>query len=219
MVDTALVPAIKQAVRTNELGPASPYQLSYARRGGSGASFGACQGDTNTNQTARNTLTAVLQAAGADSATIDRIMGLVTQPCPNGNPLSAADAALANAALSSATGRPLVDQMDEGLLQTVLDALDSCIATAAGRNLTIDPTALLYIALWVNMTGAPTTLRQWLAGTSVHGVAAPAPPTVRVDDIEAYLQATAFFAANPRNFQHLQQSVAAGIPLLPGAGV
>ena len=63
MVDTALFPAIRAAIKQNELGNASPYCLSYARLGQSGASFGIFQGDTNVNPLARSTLTDVLNAA------------------------------------------------------------------------------------------------------------------------------------------------------------
>ena len=62
MVDTALIPAITAAIKTNEIGNASPYALSYAELGASGASFGIFQGDTNVNHTARATLLQALQA-------------------------------------------------------------------------------------------------------------------------------------------------------------
>src|SRR5437763_16008628 len=109
MVDTALIPAVKEALKQNEIGNASPYELSYARLGATGASFGVFQGDTNVSHTARATLAAALRADGADEASVTRILGLVGQPCPNGNPLSPADATLADNALSSPEGRRLVD--------------------------------------------------------------------------------------------------------------
>src|SRR5207253_5742633 len=108
MVDTALIPAIKEAIKQNEIGNASPYQLSYARLGASGASFGVFQGDTNVSHAARATLAAALRAADADQSAVTRILGLVSQPCPNGNPLSPEDTGLANGALSSSDGRELV---------------------------------------------------------------------------------------------------------------
>src|SRR4051812_22929089 len=40
-----LTAALKAAVRKNEIGDASPYQLSFARKDKSGASFGFMQGD------------------------------------------------------------------------------------------------------------------------------------------------------------------------------
>ena len=217
MVDAALLPAIKQAIKENEIDGASPYQLSYAQRGQSGGSFGVFQGDVHTNPTARNVLTQVLQTSGADAATVARIIGLVSQACPNGNPLTQGDTTLANNALSSPAGMQLVDQMDGQLLNVVLGNLDASIVAATAQNMTIDPTALLYIALWVNMTGAPNQLNQWIGGTAVAGVAPPAPPTVTVANIEAYLKAMQFFVQHPQNFLHLQQSVATGIPLLPVA--
>ncbi|HLZ64725.1 MAG TPA: hypothetical protein VKQ29_00775 [Aliidongia sp.] len=213
MVDTALLPAIRAAIRQNELGKASPYCLSYARLGESGASFGICQGDTNVNPLARSTLTDVLNAAGMADATVSRILAAVSRPLPNGNPLSAADTSSVNDALASELGQPIVDGMDDKLLQTVLKGLDSCIAASGARP--IDPTALLYIALWANMTGAPNSLCKWLGGQEVVGVAPPAGATVTATDLETYLQANSYFRDNPDNFPHTQQSVAAGAKQLP----
>jgi hypothetical protein len=217
MTNPAMVPAIRAAIQANELGSVSPYCLSYAKLASSGASFGIFQGDTHVNATARATLTNVLQAAGADAPTIQRIMAAVSQACPNGCPLSPADAALTDAALSSAAGRALVDAMDGKLLAVVEAELDSSVAAAANGNLTIAPVALLYIALWVNMTGAPNTLNQWLDGVTELGLPPPAGPIVGQSDIETYLQATTYFQLHPRSFLHMQQSVQAGVPLLPNA--
>ena len=217
MVDTALLPALREAIRQNELGSASPYCLSYACRGASGASFGIFQGDTNVNHTARATLRQALATDGAGAEAIARIVGAVSQPCPDGDPLAAGDAALASAALAAPTGVKLVDAMDATLLQIVLGELDSAIAAAARRHLTIDPIAQLYIALWINMTGAPDTLDKWLSGTQETGQAPPAGPVVTLHDLETYLQANSYFRLHPRNFVHMQDSVTAARPLLPAA--
>jgi hypothetical protein len=215
MVDIALLPAIREGIKQNELGNASPYQLSYACLGASGASFGIFQGDTNVNHTARATLVTILQQAGADQDTVNRILAAVSQACPNGNPLSDGDTALANAALGSPGGSALVDQMDATLLGIVLNELDSCIAAARTRALTIEPKALLYIALWVNMTGAPDTLNKWLSGTQEVGLASPVGPVVTSLNLERYLQANTYFRLHPRNFVHMQDSVAAAVAKLP----
>ena len=55
LVDATLLPAIRAAIKANEIGTESPYRLSYARLGVSGASFGIFQGDTNVNHEARAT--------------------------------------------------------------------------------------------------------------------------------------------------------------------
>ena len=213
MVDATLYPAIRAAIRANELGNISPYQLSYARLGASGASFGIFQGDTHVNPTARSTLQSILTAAGGAPATVSCIMGLVSQACPNGNPLNPADTAFANQALNSAAGQAAVDAMDDQLMQTVLNGLDGCIAASGTTPITGE--ALLYMALWINMTGAPTTLKLWLGGQTVSGVPAPAGPSVEPADIEAYLKASAYFSAHPQNFAHMPAAVATGVPLLP----
>jgi hypothetical protein len=215
MVDTALVPAIKEAVKQNEIGNASPYCLSYARLGASGASFGIFQGDTNVNHTARATLVRVLQAANADSGATNRILAAVSQACPDGNPLSDDDTACANDALSSDAGRALIDAMDGSLMDVVLGELDTCIAAAGARSLTIAPEALLFIALWVNMTGAPDTLNKWLGGTQEVGLAPPVGPIVTSQNIQNYLQANTYFRLHPRNFVHMQDSVRAAVAQLP----
>jgi len=215
MVDRALYPAIRAAIKQNELGNASPYRLSYARLGQSGASFGIFQGDTNVNARARQTLTDVLNAAGLAPDAVSAIMTAVCRPLPDGNPLAPDDANMVDAALASDLGRPLVDAMDDQLMRTVLAGIDSCVAASGAR--TIDPAAQLYMALWINMTGAPTKLCKWLQGAEVAGLAPPAGDTVGIEDIEAYLQASAHFRQNPRNFAHLQASVRAGAAALPSA--
>lgn len=215
MVDPRLLPSIREAIKQNEIGNASPYELSYARLGQSGASFGVFQGDTNVSHEARATLAAALKTGGADDDAVTRIIGLVGRACPNGNPLTAPDTQLANNALSSPAGRQLVDRMDDKLLAVVLNECDTCIATAAGRNLTIDPVALLYIALWVNMTGPPGVLSRWLSGTTELGLPPPAGPVVTRHNIESYLHSSKFFMLHPKNFVHMQQSVEAAIPLIP----
>jgi hypothetical protein len=217
MVDTVLVPAIRDAIKENELGNASPYELSYARLGASGASFGIFQGDTNVNHTARGTLRNALQSNGVDDDAIARIMAAVSQPCPDGNPLSPDDTTAANGSLSCDGGKVQVDAMDGTLLNVVLGELDSCAAAAATRSQTIDPEALLYIALWVNMTGAPDTLNKWLSGTQEVGLAPPVGPVVSSQNMQNYLQANTYFRLHPRNFVHMQDSVNAAVPLLPAA--
>ena len=215
MVDQAMLPAIKEAIKQNEIGNTSPYILSYARFGASGASFGIFQGDTNVNQNARATLSNVLETSGADADTVARIVAAVSQPLPNGNPLSPEDTATANDALSSTAGQALVDAMDAKLLDIVLNELDSSIAAAATRDLTIDPQAQLYVTLWVNMSGAPATLNKWLSGTPELGVDSPNGPVVSVADIQNYLLATNYFKLHPHNFEHMRASVDAAVPLLP----
>jgi hypothetical protein len=217
MVDPDLIPAIKEAIKQNEIGDQSPYKLSYARLGVSGASFGVFQGDTNVSDVARQTLRKALAANGVDDATINRILGLVSQRLPNGNPLSHQDTEVADGALSSLAGKQLVDAMDQSLFLIVIRDVNACIAAAQSQNFLINPVALLYMAVWVNMTGPPTLLTKFLAGSSELGVLPPVGPTVTVQDIQTYLHASRYFILHPRNFLHMQESVEAAIPLLPGA--
>jgi hypothetical protein len=214
MVAQQFIPAIRETVKRNEIGSDTPYKLGFAKKGTSGASFGFMQGDTNPQPDARNTLRAVLAAAGQAQDFIDRVLAALSRALPNGNPLSAADTAAVNAALASDAGRPLVDAMDMRILQGVLNDVDKCVASAQTRNVLIEPLALLYIAPWINMTGAPKTLRSWLAGTVIEGLAPPA-PTVKGADMAAYLRKMKFYENNPRNFETLQACVDKGAELLP----
>jgi hypothetical protein len=215
MVDQTLMPAITETIRQNEIGQASPYVVSFARLGKSGASFGFMQGDTNVSPLARQTLQQVLAAAQVAQADAAQILAALSQALPHGNPLSAADTTTTNGALASAEGRALVDRMDQALMQVVVEGLDSCAAAAAGHGLGLEPIVNLYIAPWINMSGKPTLLNTWIAGAAVHGVPAPTPPLVGRANIEAYLQATAYFQAHPRNFAHIEQCVELGARRLP----
>jgi hypothetical protein len=216
MPDPTLLPAIRAALRYNELGGASPYVLSYACLGQSGASFGVFQADTNTNETAREAVRAALWAAGMDQGHCHDIVVALSQRCPNGSPLSRDDAAAVDAALSSPAGRTLVDFMDESTLQIVLGELNTSVAAAATGGMAIDDEAQLYIALWVNMTGAPDTLNRWLSGTNELGDEPPAGPTVTAADVAGYLRHSVFFRLHPRNFAHMRDSVNQALPLLAG---
>ena len=215
MVAAIYIPAIRETIKQNEIGNATPYALSYARLDKSGASFGVMQGDTNVSLLARDTLEKVLTAASAPPAAMARIMAALSQPLPGGDPLSAADAKLANAALASPKGRALVDAMDAQLLAVVLEGVDGCIAAAGQRKVGFAPRALLYTAPWINMTGPPALLKAWLAGSPVFGLAPPPPPQVGPEAMESYLQATAYFRQHPKNFLHYRQCVEIGAKLLP----
>ena len=70
------------------------------------------------------------------------------------------------------------------------------------------------MALWINMSGPPSTLLTWLSGHSVAmaGSSVPSPgPVVDAAAIQAYLRATRYFRDNPRNFTHLTECAAAGM--------
>jgi hypothetical protein len=214
MVDTALTAAIRVALRQNEIGNASPYVLSYARKGDSGGSFGVFQGDVHVDQVARATLQNVLVAAGLGTATVTRIVTAVAQPCPNGSPLTPADQAAADAALSSPQGQALVDAMDDTILQCILVQLGTCVDAVQSVAKTLDPGAQISVALWVNMSGPPTTLVGWLKGENVGGAASPAAATVTRADLQRYLAATKYFEENPRNLVSFEASVDAGLKVL-----
>ncbi|MDO9710743.1 tlde1 domain-containing protein [Paracraurococcus lichenis] len=212
----SLKPALRAALRAHEIGKQSPYRLFFAAKGKSGASFGFMQGDLAAGQArAQATFRQAMARAGLPSAVIDSLVRRLSVPLIT-NPLDKAETEMVNAALLA--GRDLVDAMDEDILQEVYDRLDTCLSKARAAGRSIDPEAQVYIALWINMTGTPTKLLAWLAGQDP-GLMTPVPQPGTVvdrDAIRAYLKATNYFSENPKNFAHMEESVAAGTALLGG---
>ena len=215
MVAKTLKPALRLALRLHEIGDASPYQLFFAGKGKSGASFGFMQGDLAAGQPeVKQTFHDALAAAGVSASRIDSITKKLSVHVVT-NPLSPADTKLANQAL--AASKKLVDDMDEEIAQKVYDSLDQCIKAATKSARTIEPKALIYMALWINMTGPPTSLIKWLSGGNP-GFAKPVPKAgANVDGaaMETYLRATHYYTENPGNLPHMLSSAAAGAAILP----
>lgn len=211
MVKPSLLRAIRVALRENEIGDQSPYVLSYARLGTSGGSFGVFQGDVHADPLAREALAQVLAAANVDTDTVIRIVDAVGRPCPDGSPLSPQDQRTADDALDSPKGRAIVDAMDQKILDVILSELDSSIEAAKSVERELDDGAQLCIALWVNMTGAPTTLNEWITGKQIGEVAPPAASPVTREDVTRYLKGTKYFTLHPKNLIHFQASVDKGL--------
>jgi len=212
MVDNALKSGIRTALRLHEIGDASPYKLFFAGKGKSGGSFGFMQGDLAAGQPeVKKTFEDVLAAAGVAPARIAAIEAPLSIHCID-NPLSKADTMLVNAALASEAGRPLVDAMDERILGGVYGGLDRCVAAARSGGRTIEPKAILYMAMWINMSGPPSTLTTWLSGKSVTMATTLKAPGAAVDGtaMESYLRATNYYTENPANLPHAMQCAAAG---------
>ena len=216
MIDDAIKPAIRTALRLHEIGDASPYQMFFAGKGKSGGSFGFMQGDLAAGQpNVKTTFEAAMAAAGVPLSRSRTLKAALSVHCIN-NPLNARDTNTVNNALSSDVGRPLVDTMDESILHGVYSGLDQCIAAAAATNRSTDVKALLYLAMWINMSGPPSTVLSWLGGKPVN-LAKPigkAPAVVDGPVMEAYLRATSYYSENPANFPHLMQCAAAGMGAL-----
>jgi hypothetical protein len=215
MPNDDLKPALRMALRVHEIGSKSPYQLFFAGKGNSGGSFGFMQGDLAARQpNVTATFRKVLAAAGIAPAKIESLRRALAVHIIV-NPLSREDTDLVNAALLR--GRADVDAMDEEILQGVYGDLDTCIKTARDAGRTIDPKALLFAALWINMSGPPTKLLTWLKGGDPN-LSRPVPPpgaVVTAPQIETYLRATDYYVNNPGNIPHLLESVDAGARLLP----
>jgi hypothetical protein len=204
-------------MRMHEVGTSSPYQLSFAAKAKSGASFGFMQGDLAASQpVVQRTFHAVLAADQIPENTINDFAQRLSIHLI-ANPLSASETATVNNALNA--HRDLVDAMDDAILSGVFGGLDKCLQQATAHGRSIQPIAQLYMAMWINMSGPPTTLLRWLGG-EIPALRLPvdrAPQVIDKAAIESYLQATDYFVENPRNFAHMQQSAAAGAALLPAA--
>jgi hypothetical protein len=152
-----------------------------------------------------------LTAAGVPEEKISSLMESLSSPLAR-NPLNDEDTKLVNDALNSSEGRALVNDMDEQILADVYKNLDKCVDVASASRKTITPKAQAYILLWINMSGKPTTLCDWLSGNNVTmAESVPAPgPTVDGTAMEDYLGATEYFSKNDRNFQRIKECVAAG---------
>ncbi len=208
-------PALRQALQFHEIGDKSPYQLFFAAKGKSGASFGFMQGDLAGQQPiVQRTFHQCLSASGFSE---DEINGLARKLSVHliRNPLSREDTERVNAALDA--HRNLVDEMDDAILTGVYSGLDKCLATAANAHRTIQPHAQLYIAMWINMSGPPSKMLEWLAGHDPQLGVRVGPPGSEVDvpAIQGYLKATSYYRENPRNFAHLEESASAGARKLP----
>jgi hypothetical protein len=216
MPQETLKPGLRAALRVHEIGEASPYEISFAGKGKSGASFGFMQGDLAAGQPkVTQTFRQALTNAGIGAAMIGDFESRLSVHLVS-NPLTTAETAQINAALVA--GKALVDAMDEDILGKVYAGLDSCVATAAASARTISAEAQIYMALWINMTGPPSKVLDWLGGGDPHLTRpVPGPGTnVSAGAIRTYLQATDYFVRNPRNFMHMVESVAAGMAAMSG---
>lgn len=197
--------ALRAALTSNEIGAGNPYQLSFASVGSSGASFGIFQGDTAQNDAALKTLQQALVAAKAPVDLIGRVMGVVSEPCTRYDVARIGALPYCNAALDCPAGHALVDALDEMTFQTVLRRLDMVDQTAAQHSVTLTDSARLAAGLWINMTGAPTTLLNFIAAQKA---------SVSLSTLTKYLSDTKFFMSHPQNLAHFEASVQAGVAFL-----
>jgi hypothetical protein len=212
--DATTMAAIKAAIRANEIGSASPYQLIFAGKGSSGASFGVFQNDTAVSPRALACLQNVLALNTDSSINAANILAKLNHHCPT-NPLDENTTNVINSLLDSTQGRFLVDALDARTFNGVLANLSTSVNAAATVNHTISNDALLAFALWINMTGAPNTLNRWLSGNTVveNGQMIPAPSDTIIsrETADDYLSNTQFFSENPRDKTHLWESVDVGL--------
>lgn len=216
MVDPVIKPAMCEAVELHEGGSAAAYEIGFAKKGESGASFGRMQGDLAKGPAVvKSTFRKVLTAAGVEPAEIDALLALLGKPLKT-SPLSATQEATINAALSSTEGQKLVDAMDDELTEITYRRVDKCLTAAAKHGRTITPKAQCYIAMWSNMTGEPDMLAGWLEGIPPPLFTVP-PAEQEVDGaaLETYLSATKYYTEHPQNMKHLRDCAAKGVEELP----
>lgn len=216
-MDESVKPAIRMALRLHEIGDATPYRISFAGKGKSGASFGFMQGDMAQGPPiVRQTFVDAMHQAGTDngtSAAWQRQLSVPLITCP----LSGTDRGQVDTAL--AAGSALVDAMDENLIAKIYADLDTCVTRGGLNGHALAPKALIYIAMWANMTGYPDQILVWLGGgaPSLRHPVAPAADMVDGPAMEAYLLATDYFIENPNNWPQMLSCAAAGAQQLPDA--
>lgn len=205
--------SLKTAIMLNEIGNASPYKLSFAINGRSGASFGFMQGDMATGPSiVHNTFYDALSSCGVSVATIGTLSKRLSVPLSE-NPLTPQETNMVNSSFNSTSGRPCVDSMDNFLFSHVLDDLKRCINVSITDSRRISVKAQLCIAMWINMSGHPTTIITWLSGNSVDmAKIVPAPgAVVNSDSIENYLSATKYFSEYPDSLTRFMQCASDGM--------
>ncbi len=209
MPDEAIKPALRAALRFNEIGDRTPFEISFARKGNSGGSFGFMQGDLAAGQPiVHTTFRRCMTAAGMPQATIDDLERRLSGNGIGPNVITPGETQQINAALQASSA--LVDAMDENILGSVYGGLDTCNAAGGGKNRTIAPIAQLDVAMWVNMTGPPDKILDFIRGPTVGA-------TIGDDDIQGYLRTTKYFRENPHNFDHMVESAQKGAAELPNA--
>jgi hypothetical protein len=214
MMDADVLAGLKAALRDHEISNGSPYSLYFAGKAKSGGSFGFMQGDLAARQEqAASAFKTCLERANFTQQEIGRYIGLLSVPCPD-NPLTQAETSRVNRALTDAAD--VVDSMDQKIFEKVSSHVEKCIDAAAGAGRKINAEALIYMALWINMTGYPDRLIEWLKGGQPQMVKRPdvAPATVDGAAMKNYLGCTDYYTKNPRNFQRLQECVTRGLAKL-----
>jgi len=215
MPDENLKPALRRGLQVHEIGNQSPYQLFFAAKGKSGASFGFMQGDLAASQPiVQRTFHQCLSGARFSEEEINDFARRLSVHLIR-NPLTRTETDRINAALND--NKQLVDAMDDAILSGVYGGLDKCVTAAANAQRTIQPIAQLYIAMWINMSGPPSKILRWLAGNDPELGVRVEPPGSEIDlnAIQTYLKATSYYRENPQNFAHLRESADAGAQRLP----
>ena len=111
----ALQGGLKAALRLHEIGNTSPYALSFAGKGNSGASFGFMQGDLAAHQPGVvEAFQTALSAAGVPDRQIASLRQRLSAHLTR-NPLTAEETDLVNRALDAPAGRAAVDAMDQAI--------------------------------------------------------------------------------------------------------
>src|SRR4051812_29268494 len=108
MVAENIKPALRAALRAHEIGRGSPYRLSFAAKGKSGASFGFMQGDLAAGQTVATRAFRDAMAGGFTAEEIDRLLRLLSVHSIR-NPLTLEETERVNAAFENHRG--VVDAM------------------------------------------------------------------------------------------------------------
>jgi hypothetical protein len=214
---TDAAPYIRSALHYHEVNadPKVAYRLSYARIGNSGPSVGFCQADLHTNPAALTMVGQIMQNAKVPPFARGRILGLLREACPNGSPLTPADSELVEAALDSTQGRAAIDKFDDDVFHTALRGTYNCLMTAMTAGRSVATEALIGMTLWINQSGAPTTLLHWLTGEKIYlgGVGLQLGFAQAVDQAAwvEYYATIPFVEEHPTQMTRMTESIAYGL--------
>jgi len=214
---------IREVLTGSEGAAGKVYKLSFAEKGQSGASFGLFQNDIAANSTARNTFRDILlhyEINGARVFSDAKVEIIITAAAQKGVTQADFKANIegtetrnqVNQALDSAYGHTHIDAQDNIALQTATNYTVSLLSTLNSSTAVYGPGCLTYInpdpvtlgaaVAWINMTGAPNLLTDYLAGKAVtfNGQTRQLHAAPQRDNMHFYLQNMDYFRTKNPNF-------------------
>ena len=165
---------IEDVVTIKEGARNARYEASFAG-GDSGLSFGAWQNDVAANSDAKTVFNDILLQFGLSKSDADTIVAKAATAGVDDTAFTHQELTTINDALSSAVGQGLVNQRDADQRKNVIAGVNA-VFDAAARNPNgpgvfdrnnPDPEAVALVANWINRTGNPTKILDFVEGKPV----------------------------------------------------